>query len=72
MLNLLASGFVLLTLAPVLVLFVQVMLAVVLPGVAVTAEITGGVVSAGTKLAGALAITGKVLELADASAEVTR
>ena len=44
----------------------------VLPGVAVTADITGGVVSTATKLKGALAVTGEVLELPDGSTEVTR
>jgi hypothetical protein len=48
------------------------MVAVVVPGVAVTAEITGGVVAdVVVKLAGWLAATGDVALLPKVSAEVT-
>jgi hypothetical protein len=51
---------------------VQVIAAVVVPGVAVTAVITGGAVSEGVKVAGALATTGDVALFPLASTEVTR
>jgi hypothetical protein len=50
---------------------VQVIFAVVLPGIATTDEITGGALTV-TKLAGKLPVGGEVAVLPEESAEVTR